>query len=111
MVSYYKNPQKPYGPFDLEKIDPADSFLMLGLGCYTDEFVHQSKHPDEMTPEELKDECLAREKDWNPLLRELIMLCVPSSVYVSHVKTQDPIEPWETGTVTLLGDAAHRYDL
>ncbi|KAF5577209.1 monooxygenase FAD-binding protein [Fusarium pseudoanthophilum] len=107
VVAYYKDRQKPYGPYDLEKIDPADSFLMFGLGCYTDEFENQSKHPDDMTPEELKDECLARAKNWNPLLRALIALSVPSSVFVSHVKTQDPIQPWESGRVTLLGDAAH----
>ncbi|KAF5625331.1 monooxygenase FAD-binding protein [Fusarium tjaetaba] len=107
VVAYYKDRQRPYGPYDLEKIDPADSFLMFGLGCYTNEFENQSKHPDEMTPEELKDECLARAKNWNPLLRALIALSVPSSVFVSHVKTQDPIKPWESGRVTLLGDAAH----
>ncbi|KAH6995943.1 hypothetical protein BKA56DRAFT_570315 [Ilyonectria sp. MPI-CAGE-AT-0026] len=107
VVAYYKDRQKPYGPYDLQNIDPADSFLMFGMGCYTDEFVNQNKHPDEMTPEELKDECLARAKDWNPLLRALIALSVPNSVFVSHVKTQDPIGPWETGRVTLLGDAAH----
>ncbi|KPM45183.1 hypothetical protein AK830_g1404 [Neonectria ditissima] len=107
VVAYYKDGENPYGPYDLEKIDPADSFLMFGLGCYTNEFVDQSKHPDEMTPEELKAECLARAKNWNPLLRALIKLSVPSSVFVSHVKTQDLIEPWKTGRVTLLGDAAH----
>ncbi|KAF5535778.1 monooxygenase FAD-binding protein [Fusarium napiforme] len=80
VVAYYKDRQRPYGPYDLEKIDPADSFLMFGLGCYTNEFENQSKHPDEMTPEELKDECLARAKNWNPLLRALIALSVPSSV-------------------------------
>ncbi|KAI2631942.1 hypothetical protein GGR54DRAFT_7315 [Hypoxylon sp. NC1633] len=107
VVAYYKDLQKPYGPYDLQKIDPGDSFLMLGLGCYTNEFVNQSKHPDEMTPEELKDECIARARNWSPLLRALIALAVPSSVFVSHVKTQDPIQPWETGRVTILGDAAH----
>ncbi|KAF5669063.1 FAD NAD(P)-binding domain-containing protein [Fusarium denticulatum] len=107
VVAYYKDRQRPYGPYDLENIDPAHSFLMFGLGCYTNEFVNRSKHPDKMTPEELKDECLARAKNWNPLLRALIALSVPSSVFLSHVKTQDPIEPWESGRVTLLGDAAH----
>ncbi|KAF5980580.1 monooxygenase FAD-binding protein [Fusarium coicis] len=41
------------------------------------------------------------------ILRALIALSVPSSVFVSHAKTQDPIKPWESGRVTLLGDAAH----
>ncbi|KZF20981.1 FAD/NAD(P)-binding domain-containing protein [Xylona heveae TC161] len=107
VVAYYKNPAKPYGTYDLENIDPEDSFLMLGMGCYTNEFFNQSKHPDAMTPEELKDECLARAQHWHPLLRSLIAISVPKSVYVSHIKTQDPIDPWETGKVTIMGDAAH----
>ncbi|KAL4738981.1 hypothetical protein BDV11DRAFT_170480 [Aspergillus similis] len=50
---------KPYGPYNLETIDPDDSFLMIGLSCYTNEFQHKLKQPTKMTPEELKDECLA----------------------------------------------------
>lgn len=45
---------------------------MLRLGCYTNNFVNKSKAPGQMTPEELKDECLARAKDWNSLLRDLV---------------------------------------
>lgn len=111
VVAYYKDAEKPYGPYDLEKIEPDDSFLMLGMGSYTNEFVNQSKHPDEMTPEELKDECLNRARGWHPLLRALLAISVPSTVFLSHIKTQDPIEPWETGPVTILGDAAHRLVL
>ncbi|KAI9831664.1 MAG: hypothetical protein M1819_004730 [Sarea resinae] len=107
VVSYWKNQEKPYGPYDLENIDPDDSFLMIGLGCYSDEFHNKSKRPDEMTPEELKDECLARARHWHPILQSLIAITVPKSVFVSYLKTQDPIEPWETGRVTILGDAAH----
>lgn len=107
VVSYFKDSEKPYGPYDLENIDPDDSFLMVGLGCYSDEFHNQSKPIDDMTPEELKDECLARTEQWHPLLRSLVALTVPNSAHVAHIKTQDPIEPWETGMVTILGDAAH----
>ena len=107
IVSYFKNPEKPYGPYNLENIDPDDSFIMVGLGCYAGEFCNQSKPPHEMNPEELKQECLARAKNWNPLLRSLVAIAVPSTVFVSYLKTQDPIAPWNTGRVTLLGDAAH----
>ncbi|QQK45465.1 Monooxygenase, FAD-binding [Penicillium digitatum] len=107
VISYFKNPEKPYGPYNLETINPDDSFLMIGLGCYSNEFQHQSKHPDKMTPEELKDECLARAREWHPLLRSLIAITVPSSVFISYLKTQDPIRPWQSGRVTMLGDAAH----
>lgn len=107
VISYFKNPKKPYGPYDLENIDPDDSFLMVGLGCYSDEFHSQSKSPDKMTPDMLKDECLARVQQWHPLLRSLVAITVPNSAFVARIKTQDPIDPWKTGRVTLLGDAAH----
>ncbi|KAH6681438.1 hypothetical protein B0J14DRAFT_470174 [Halenospora varia] len=107
VVSYYKDPARPYGPYNLESIHPDVSFLMVGLGCYTNEFVDQSKHPDEMTPEELKDDCLARARNWNPLFKALIANTVPESVFVSHIKTQHRFKPWESENVTLLGDAAH----
>ncbi|KAF3403064.1 hypothetical protein DPV78_004516 [Talaromyces pinophilus] len=108
VVAYYKDAVKPYGPYDLIQIDPRDSFLMIGMASYTDEFINQSKHPDDMTPEELKDECINRATHWHPLLRALLAITVPSSVFVSHIKTQDPIKLWETPElVTILGDAAH----
>ncbi|KAF2472396.1 FAD/NAD(P)-binding domain-containing protein [Lindgomyces ingoldianus] len=107
IVSSWKNPKKHYGPDDLKKIDGDESFLMCGLGCYTNEFVNQTKHPDDMTPEELKDECLARTQHWHPLFRSLIAKTIPESVFVSHIKTQDRISPWKSSNVTLLGDAAH----
>jgi len=109
IVSYFKDQTNPYGPYNLESIDGKDSFLMCGLGCYTNEFVNQTKHPDEMTPEELKDDCLSRAQDWHPLFKSLIALTVPESVFVSHIKTQHKINPWASGNVTLLGDAAHRF--
>ncbi|TQV96694.1 FAD binding domain-containing protein [Cordyceps javanica] len=109
VISYFKNPKKPYGPYDLQKIDPEDSFLMIGLGCYTNEFHNKTKSPDQMTAEELKDECLSRARDWHPLLKSLIAITVPSSVFISYLRTQELITPWHTGRVTILGDAAHRY--
>lgn len=109
VVSIYQDPKKPYGSYNLDAIEPEDSFLMCGLGCYTNEFLNQAKHPDDMTPEELKEECMARVQTWHPLYRALVALAVPQSVYMAHIKTQDRFQPWASGPVTLLGDAAHRY--
>ena len=109
IVSYWKNAKRPYGAYDLQQIDHEQSFLMCGLGCYTDEFVDQTKHPDDMTPEELKDECLARTVDWHPLFRSLVAITIPQSFFMAHIKTHTPYAPWNTGPVTMLGDAAHRY--
>ncbi|KAI0382788.1 hypothetical protein F5Y04DRAFT_43722 [Hypomontagnella monticulosa] len=107
VVSYYKDKVTPYGPYDLESLDPEGSYLMCGLGCYTNEFIDRSKHPDEMSPEELKADWMARTKYWNPLLRSLISMAIPESVYVAHVKTQHKMKPWKSQNAVLLGDAAH----
>jgi hypothetical protein len=66
---------------------------VVGLGRYTNEFVEQSKHSDEITPEELKDGYLARTWDWNLLFEALIANIVPVSVLLSHIKTQYRIKP------------------
>ncbi|KAI6085554.1 hypothetical protein F4821DRAFT_148886 [Hypoxylon rubiginosum] len=107
VVSYYKDKAIPYGPYNLKSLDPEGSYLMCGLGCYTNEFIDQSKQPDEMTPEELKADWMTRTKHWNPLLRSLISMTIPESVYVAHVKTQHKMKHWKTQNVVLLGDAAH----
>lgn len=107
VVSYYKDKEIPYGPYDLDTLDPEGSYLMCGLGCYTNEFIDQTKHPDEMSPEELKADWMIRTKHWHPLLRSLISMAIPDSVYVAHVKTQHKLKPWKSQNVVLLGDAAH----
>lgn len=108
IVSYYKNETAPYGEYNFEKISRDESFLMCGLGCYTDEFVTKDINPDDMTPEQLKAECVSRVQTWHPLFRSLVAHTIPESVYLAHIKTQDEISPWKSGRVTILGDAAHR---
>ncbi|KPM39645.1 hypothetical protein AK830_g6897 [Neonectria ditissima] len=107
VVSYYKDKAEPYGPYELQSVDAQDSYLMCGLGCYTDDYVRKGKHPDEMSPEELKGYWMDRTQAWHPLFRSLISITIPETVYVSHVKTQHKMKPWKSTNVALLGDAAH----
>ncbi|KAF7562024.1 hypothetical protein G7046_g2124 [Stylonectria norvegica] len=107
VVSYYQDKAEPYGLYEIDTIDPEGSYLMCGLGCYTEDYVRLGKHPDQMTPEELKAFWLARTKLWNPLFRSLIAITVAETVFVSNVKTQHKLKPWKSANVTILGDAAH----
>ncbi|KAH7127801.1 hypothetical protein B0J13DRAFT_679351 [Dactylonectria estremocensis] len=107
VVSYYKDKADPYGPYELQSVDAQDSYLMCGLGCYTQDYVSKGKHADEMTPEELKGFWMDRTKTWHPLFRSLIGIVIPETVYVSHVKTQHKMKPWKSSNVVILGDAAH----
>jgi 2-polyprenyl-6-methoxyphenol hydroxylase-like FAD-dependent oxidoreductase len=44
---------------------------------------------------------------WAPELRELVAGSAPDTVNVLRVRSAEPVQPWPTGTVTLLGDAIH----
>ncbi|MFI9385417.1 FAD-dependent oxidoreductase [Kutzneria sp. NPDC052558] len=46
-------------------------------------------------------------EDWHPDLRALIARADVNNSGVSPIKEGDPIEPWPTRAVTLLGDAGH----
>jgi 2-polyprenyl-6-methoxyphenol hydroxylase-like FAD-dependent oxidoreductase len=46
-------------------------------------------------------------KDWHPHLGELIRLGDPASVHCTTMRIAKPLEPWESGPVTLMGDAIH----
>ncbi|WP_229401442.1 FAD-dependent oxidoreductase [Micromonospora okii] len=52
---------------------------------------------------------LAREltRDWHPRLRELLARSDPGSALPIKVSTTEPVAPWKSSTVTLLGDAIH----
>jgi 2-polyprenyl-6-methoxyphenol hydroxylase-like FAD-dependent oxidoreductase len=45
--------------------------------------------------------------DWHPLLRWLVDEASPSDMLGIPLYTAEPVAPWPTGNVTLLGDAVH----
>ncbi|MGC4806935.1 FAD-dependent oxidoreductase [Micromonospora sp. DT233] len=45
--------------------------------------------------------------NWHPRLRELLARCDPGSALPVKVSTSEPVAPWKSSTVTLLGDAIH----
>jgi 2-polyprenyl-6-methoxyphenol hydroxylase-like FAD-dependent oxidoreductase len=52
-------------------------------------------------------EVLRLTENWHPRLRELISASTPETASIFSVKSAVRIAPWETGRVTLLGDAIH----
>jgi 2-polyprenyl-6-methoxyphenol hydroxylase-like FAD-dependent oxidoreductase len=55
----------------------------------------------------LVDVALDQTRDWHPDLRRLIDLSDPGSCFSVTIRTSEPVDPWPTSTVTLLGDAIH----
>jgi len=48
-----------------------------------------------------------RVSGWAPPLRELIAGSDPQTVNAIRIRSAAPVDPWETGPVTVLGDAIH----
>lgn len=46
-------------------------------------------------------------RTWHPHLRELLARADPASALPIRVSTSEPVPPWRSSTVTLLGDAIH----
>lgn len=44
---------------------------------------------------------------WHPALRRVIIESDPGTVATVHIRSMDPVPPWETTNVTLIGDAIH----
>ena len=44
---------------------------------------------------------------WHPLVRELLLRQDPATIFPVTVRSSVPFAGWETGSVTLLGDAVH----
>jgi 2-polyprenyl-6-methoxyphenol hydroxylase-like FAD-dependent oxidoreductase len=55
----------------------------------------------------LRDLVVELVADWHPSLSELIRRCDPDTVTATAIRTSTPVEPWESGPVTLVGDAIH----
>jgi 2-polyprenyl-6-methoxyphenol hydroxylase-like FAD-dependent oxidoreductase len=56
---------------------------------------------------ELLDAVEGRTADWHPDLHHIVRLSDPATVRAVPMRTALPIEPWTSGTVTLIGDAVH----
>ncbi|GGN87158.1 oxidoreductase [Actinoplanes lobatus] len=56
---------------------------------------------------DLRDLVLDRTTGWAPELRRLVKGSDPATINAIRVRSATPVGPWETGPVTLLGDAIH----
>ena len=45
--------------------------------------------------------------DWHPHMRQIVQMTDPSTTQRLNIRTSVPLPPWESSTVTLLGDAVH----
>jgi 2-polyprenyl-6-methoxyphenol hydroxylase-like FAD-dependent oxidoreductase len=84
--------------------DNTTDYIMWGFAAARHRLPADPLH---MRGEELIRLTLDMTKSWHPNLRKLFALADPSTCFPINIRTSVPIEPWPTGTVTLLGDAIH----
>ncbi|MED4780243.1 FAD-dependent oxidoreductase [Brevibacillus choshinensis] len=56
---------------------------------------------------EMQKAVLAMIEDWDPRFQSLVRMSDPSTITPLPIHSSVPIQPWETKTVTLVGDAIH----
>lgn len=110
ILGTWTNPLAPYATqYTTHTISASDSYIMLGLSSPTSNFIHQRVPPDQLTPDELKADVLARvqhDPAIHPRYAELVGLACTNTAYVHMVRKCAVIKPFPVqGRVTLLGDA------
>ncbi|MFG3026753.1 FAD-dependent oxidoreductase [Streptomyces sp. NPDC048254] len=100
--------------------DPADKALLdswsglqfdntrdyLNLSVWS---THARFPPDvtQQRGQELISTVLDSTRNWHPHLRRIFELSDPGAAFPLKIATSEPVEPWKTTNITLLGDAIH----
>ena len=86
------------------QFDNTRDYINWGLSATADKL---PANVMELRGRELIDAALGMTPGWHPNLRRLFELTDPGTCFPVNIWTSVPLEPWQTTTVTLLGDAIH----
>ncbi|WNE93965.1 NAD(P)/FAD-dependent oxidoreductase [Streptomyces luomodiensis] len=89
-------------------IDHVEPYMMVHCG-FTEGSPYLAGIPDLWSagPEELHPVMREAVRDWHPAVVELVERVDLSTVAPMSVRRLEPVDAWETGRVTFLGDAIH----
>ncbi|MFG1840292.1 FAD-dependent oxidoreductase [Micromonospora sp. NPDC049175] len=86
-------------------LDNTTPYLLWG---YTDAATaFPTEAVESLSGTDLQRLVLDRTVEWAPALREVIIGSDPQTINAIRVRSATPVDAWETGRVTLLGDAIH----
>jgi salicylate hydroxylase len=86
--------------------DNTQSYLMWALGARPGE-LGLGVEDDVLDGEALRGRALQAISDWDEAFRTLLRLADAATINTIRIRTSEPVAPWDTGRVTLLGDAIH----
>jgi 2-polyprenyl-6-methoxyphenol hydroxylase-like FAD-dependent oxidoreductase len=93
-------------PPDASRAYDSDEYVMWGFSAHR-EWLAPQLDVAALPGEQAKSLVLAQMKAWHPALRRLVERADPATMTAFDAKSAEPVAPWKTGAVTLLGDALH----
>jgi 2-polyprenyl-6-methoxyphenol hydroxylase-like FAD-dependent oxidoreductase len=93
-------------PPDASRAYDRDEYVMWGFSAHRNLL---APHVDvaALSGEQAKALVLGQMTAWHPALRRLVEKADPATMTAFEARSAEPIAPWKTGAVTLLGDAVH----
>jgi len=96
---------QPLRSLGIEGPLPGDEdYLILALGGRPDFF---GLDQPSASGSALKDILRRTTADWHPNLRKLVAMVNEEQLFANQIRTSQPLAPWKSTHVTLLGDAIH----
>jgi salicylate hydroxylase len=84
--------------------DNTRSYLMWAISGRRERF---GLHGEQFDSATLADAARRAMSSWAPGLRDLVGLSEPGTISCIPIRTSQPVAPWPTARVTLIGDAIH----
>ena len=89
------------------RLRPQADYLMWALTAPGARYPASDEEMEALDGPALQQVVLDLTRGWHPDLRGLVERAEPAETFYLAVRTSVPIDHWETGNVTLLGDAIH----
>ena len=86
--------------------DNTQDYVMWAMGGRP-ETLGLGRAPDTLDGDELQRLALGAAADWARACRDLIRLADPATVSLLKIHTSDPVAPWPSARITVMGDAIH----
>jgi 2-polyprenyl-6-methoxyphenol hydroxylase-like FAD-dependent oxidoreductase len=93
-------------PHDASRAYDSEEYVMWGFSAYR-EWLAPHLDVTALSGEQAKALVLGQMRAWHPALRRLVERADPVTMTAFEAKSAEPVAPWKTGAVTLLGDALH----